>query len=415
MKQLLWNILLGVTILVLPHCLQGQLSTPEKPWGGRTYVVQQYGVQNHYFARQADIAIRQFDFEGAFFALENAVASNPNSAEMLMRRAAFRRTFGMEHDASTDIRLVNRMNPYLADLHGYNGPEGQLRLLDEKTVDKLFKTDTLSILDDYYRLWDSRYSNHRIEKDEMNGLDQTMRLIEKYNFENALQLLDQILQAFPESGLAYDLKGMIYARLGKLELANEALSAAVALVPNFSIAWYNYARVQELQGNLDQATIYYERALQLQEDLVMAQMDKARLHQVQGSYQEALKSFSEIAKSDGENQVEAFLQRGMAKRQLGDFGGALVDYNRAIAAYPDNADLLQNRGNLNLVFGFYHHAIQDYKEALDISPELASSLYNRGLAHFLVYDPVSACFDLQRSADLGHERAALKYTYFCGE
>ena len=415
MKNLLRQVLFLFTLLVLSPSLVGQLKTPEKPWKGRTYVVQQYGVQNHYFARQADIAIRQFDFEAAFFALENAVASNPNSAEMLMRRATFRQTFGMGYDASADIRMVNRMNPYLADLHGYNGPEGQLRLLDENSVDGLLKVDTLSILDDYYRLWDNRYSNHRIEKDEMNGLDEAMRLIENYAFENALQRLEQILQDFPESGLAYDLKGMIYTRLGKLELASQALSTAVVLAPNFSIAWYNFARVEELQGNLNQAAIYYERALVLQEDLITARMDKARLHQAQGSYQEALDNYSEIARNDGDNQIAAFLQRGITKRQLGDFGGALVDFNRAIRAYPDNADLLQNRGNLNLVFGFYHHAIQDYTKALERSPDLASGLYNRGLAHFLIYDPVSACFDLQRSADLGHERASLKYAYFCGE
>lgn len=415
MKDLQWNTFFLITFLALSQSLVGQFSIPEKPWDGRTYVVQQYGVQNHYFARQADVAIRQFDFEGAFFALENAVASNPNSAEMLMRRASFRRTFGMKHDASADMRLVNRMNPYLADLHGYNGPEGQIRLLDENSVDGLLGSDSLSILNDYYRLWDSRYSNNRIAKAEMDGLDEAMRLIENYAFESALGRLEQILQDYPTSGLAFDLKGMIYTRLGKLELASQALSEAVVLTPNFAIAWYNFARVEELQGNLDQAAIYYERALQLQEDLITAQMNKARLQQVQGSYQEALESYSEIAETDGENQIAAFLQRGIAKRQLGDYGGALVDYNRAIAAYPDNADLLQNRGNLNLVFGFYHHAIQDYTEALEISPEQASSLYNRGLAHFLIYDPVSACFDLQRSADLGHERASLKYTYFCGE
>lgn len=392
-----------------------QHTEPEKPWIGRTYVVQQYGVRNHYFVRQADIALRTFDFEKAFFALENAVAQNPNSAEVLMHRASFRKTFGMLRESAQDLRLVNRMNPYLADLYGYHGPQGRLNLLDEPIATGALGLDSLDFLNDYYRTWDRQYANNRIAREEMDGLDEAMRQIEKYEFNEALSRLDKVLLDYPGSGLAYDLKGMIYIRTGKLELADQALAKAVALAPEFAIAWYNYARVEELRGNTAQAAVYYDRAIQLQEDLVKAHFDRAQLHQRQGGYEKALNSYSEIVDKYGDTYSQAFLKRGVAKRQLGDFGGALVDYNHALEAYPDNTALLQSRGNLNLVFGFYHHAIQDYTKALEIAPDAPSTLYNRGLAHFLIYDPVSACFDLQKSADLGHERAALKYSYFCGE
>lgn len=387
----------------------------EKPWVGRTYVVQQYGVQNHNFVRQADIALRKFDFEEAFFALENAVAQNPNSPEVLMRRAVFRRTFGMEREALQDLRLVNRQNPYLADLLGYNGPQGRWSLLDEPVDLASLQLSKLDVLDDYYRLWDRHYSDHQIAKREMERLDQALRWVEELEFDTALQELNQLLDEFPSSGLAYDLKGMIYTRLGQLEEASDALAKAVVHEPEFAIAWYNYGRVEELREQWEQAQLYYDRAVQLQEDLVQAQFDRAGLLRKQGGYQAALDDYSRILQRSEGQHTAALLQRGVTKRQLGDFGGALVDYNQAIAAHPDQAELLQSRGNLNLVFGFYHHAIQDYTEALRLTPDFASSLYNRGLAHFLIFDPVSACVDLQASADLGHERAALKYTYFCGE
>lgn len=295
------------------------------------------------------------------------------------------------------------------------GPQGRLNLLDEPLKSESLTLDSLDFLNDYYRIWDRQYANDRIASAEMDGLDEAMCQIEEYEFNEALSRLDKVLLEYPGSGLAYDLKGMIYIRTGKLELAAQALSKAVALVPEFAIAWYNYARVEELQGNMDRAAVYYDRAIQLQEDLVKAHFDRARLHQSQGGYEKALDSYSEIVEKYGDVYSQAFLKRGVAKRQLGDFGGAWVDYNHALEAYPDNPALLQSRGNLNLVFGFYHHAIQDYTKALEIARDEPSTLYNRGLAHFLIYDPVSACFDLQKSADLGHERAALKYTYFCGE
>ncbi len=395
--------------------IKSQSQPFEKPWVGRTYVVQQYGVENHHYVRQADIALRKFDFEEAFFALENAVAQNPNSPEVLMRRAVFRKTFGMEREAMQDFTLVQRKNPYLADLYGYNGPQGRWALLDETMDVRTLQLTQLDVLDDYYRLWDRLYADHEITKKEMEGLDQALRWVEELDFDEALQQLDRLLQEFPKSGLAYDLKGMIHTRLGQLEAASKALVTAVVYEPEFAIAWYNYGRVEELIGNLPQAKVYYDRAVHLQEDLVQAQFDRAGLLRKKGGYQEALEDYSKILQRSAGQHTAALLQRGVTKRQLGDFGGALVDYNEAIAAYPDQAELLESRGNLNLVFGFYHHAIQDYTEALRLTPDFASSLYNRGLAHFLIFDPVSACVDLQASADLGHERAALKYTYFCGE
>ncbi|NET37171.1 MAG: tetratricopeptide repeat protein [Cyanothece sp. SIO1E1] len=395
--------------------IKGQSQALEKPWVGRTYVVQQYGVQNHNFVRQADIALRKFDFEGAFFALENAVAQNPNSSEVLMRRAFFRRTFGMEREAQQDLRIVNRQNPYLADLYGLNGPAGRLGLLDDNLDHAAIQLTDTDVLDDYYRLWDRRYSDHEISKGEMEALDKALRLVEELDFNGALVELDQLLETVPASGLAYDLKGMIFTRLGELDQAANALSIAVVHAPEFAIAWYNYGRVEALRGNLKEARLYYDRAVQLQEDLVQAQFDRAGLVRKEGGYEQAVEDYSKILNQSEGQHTAALLQRGITKRQLGDFGGALVDYNQAIAAHPDHAELLQSRGNLNLVFGFYHHAIRDYTEALDLVPESASVLYNRGLAHFLIFDPVSACVDLQNSAELGHERAALKYTYFCGE
>lgn len=395
--------------------VKGQSQPLEKPWLGRTYVVQQYGVQNHHFVRQADIALRKFDFEGAFFALENAVAQNPNSPEVLMRRAVFRKTFGMEREAGQDLVLVQRKNPYLADLYGFNGPQGRWALLDESIGHGTIELSQTDVIDDYYRLWDRHYADHEITKKEMDGLDQALRWVEELDFDAAVRELDQLLNEYPKSGLAFDLKGMIYTRLGQLDAASDALAKAVVYEPEFAIAWYNYGRVEELRENLELAKVYYDRAVQLQEDLVQAQFDRAGLMRREGGYQQALDDYSQILQRSEGQHTAALLQRGITKRQLGDFGGALVDYNQAIAAHPDQAELLQSRGNLNLVFGFYHHAIQDYTEALQLSPDFASSLYNRGLAHFLVFDPVSACVDLQASANLGHERAALKYTYFCGE
>lgn len=111
----------------------------------------------------------------------------------------------------------------------------------------------------------------------------------------------------------------------------------------------------------------------------------------------------------------AYLVRGNAYGDKGDFEHAIADYSRAIAiepanatAYngrcwvgvivgrelqqalgdcneslrlrPKNADTLDSRGFAYYMLGRMDEAIADFDAALAINPKLASSLYGRGLA-----------------------------------
>ncbi len=394
---------------------QSQHETAGTAWLGRTYTEQSYGVNNHQFVRQADMKLRQFDFEGAFFALENAVAQNPNSAEVLMRRAMFRQTFGMTREAAQDIKLVNRLNPYLADLYGYNGSQALLNLIDDEPKSLIQSFSPERRMDYYYNFIDHQLSEGELEELELDVLEEVMTEIENYHFDDALSMIEGVLQVSPNSALAYDLRGVIYTRQQRYKEALESFARAVLLAPDFAIAWYNYARVEHLRGNPEIAKDYYDRAIELQADLTKAYFDRALLMKTQGAYTAALTDYDRVIDLKGEAYMETFLNRGITKRMLGDFGGALVDFNSAVEAYPDNAELYKNRANLNLVFGFYHHAIQDYTQAIQLQDDFAAAYYNRGLAHLLVQDPVSACYDLGKSVDLGFEGGKEKYRYFCQE
>ena len=117
----------------------------------------------------------------------------------------------------------------------------------------------------------------------------------------------------------------------------------------------------------------------------------------------------------GETYMEAFLNRGLTKKMLGDYGGALVDLNQAIEEFPNNPELYKNRGNLQLLLGLHRKAIDDYTKAITIDENYAEAYYNRALAFFLIYDKISGCMDLDKSIDLGYEIATKTKTYFCTE
>ncbi len=415
MKKFVWVVLINVFLFPVFLSAQSQHVTSGTAWLGRTYTEQTYGVNNHLFVRQADMKLRQFDFEGAFFALENAVAQNPNSAEVLMRRAMFRQTFGMSREAAQDIRLVNRLNPYLADLYGYNGSQALLNLIDDEPKSLIQSFSPERRMDYYYNMLDKQLSEGELEELELDVLEEVITEIENYRFDEALDMIAGLLNISPNSAFAYDLRGVIYTRQQRYKEALESFARAVIIAPDFAIAWYNYARVEQLRGNTETAKAYYDRAIELQADLTKAYFDRALLMKTKGAYTAALTDYDRIIDLKGETYMETFLNRGITKRMLGDFGGALVYFNSAVEAYPDNAELYKNRANLNLVFGFYHHAVQDYTRAIQLQDDFAAAYYNRGLAHLLIQDPVSACYDLSKSVDLGFEEGKEKYRYFCQE
>lgn len=415
MKRIVLIILATAFSLSVQLQAQSQHATTGTPWLGKTYTEQNFGVNNHSYVRLADMKLRQFDFEGAFFALENAVAQNPNSAEVLMRRAIFRQIYGMKREAAEDLKFVNRINPFIADLYGFNGTQGLLKLIDDQPIEMIQAFAPDRRIDYYYNLLDQQLSNGDLQVSELDLLEEIISEIDQYQFDNALNLIDTGLNLYPNSALFYDLRGVVYTRQNRFKEAMESFARAIILAPDFAIAWYNFARVEQLRGNNETAKVYFDKAIELQGDLTKAYFDRAILLKTQGEYAAAVSDYNKVIDLKGERYMEAFLNRGISKRMLGDFSGALIDINSAVEAYPKNASLHKNRGNLNLVFGFYHHAIQDYTTAIQLQRDFAAAYYNRGLAHLLVHDPVSACFDLRQSADLGMEEGVEKYRYFCQE
>jgi lipoprotein NlpI len=89
-----------------------------------------------------------------------------------------------------------------------------------------------------------------------------------------------------------------------------------------------------------------------------------------GNYEQAIELFTRAKNSDElglSNRARAFSYRGIAKATTGDYDGALLDLNSAIALDSDfNGDAYGYRGYLRLVLGQGAEAVADLEKSAEI-------------------------------------------------
>ncbi|MGB8958658.1 MAG: tetratricopeptide repeat protein [Candidatus Aminicenantales bacterium] len=100
------------------------------------------------------------------------------------------------------------------------------------------------------------------------------------------------------------------------------------------------------------------------------------------------------------NNSQSFINRGVARHQMGDYRGAVMDYSKAIELTPDSALAHNNRGLSRIKLMDLDEAIGDFSKAIELNPAGAGSRYNRGIAFALKKDYERAINDFERAADL---------------
>jgi tetratricopeptide (TPR) repeat protein len=76
-----------------------------------------------------------------------------------------------------------------------------------------------------------------------------------------------------------------------------------------------------------------------------------------------------------------FYKKAVVKFKLKDYGGAIVEYTRAIELRDSSAVLYNNRGVCKYKMELYSDAIEDYSKALSNNPNYVNAHFNKGNSH----------------------------------
>jgi tetratricopeptide (TPR) repeat protein len=103
------------------------------------------------------------------------------------------------------------------------------------------------------------------------------------------------------------------------------------------------------------------------------------------------------------NYAHAYIGRGNAYADKGQYDRAIEDFNKAIALNPNDASAYNNRGYAYVSKGQYDRAIEDFNKVIALDPNLALAYFTRGLAYEYKGNMGRAISDFQKACDMGDE------------
>ena len=127
-----------------------------------------------------------------------------------------------------------------------------------------------------------------------------------------------------------------------------------------------------------------------------------------GDYKGAIADYDTAIRLKPDN-ANTYNNRGKAKGDLGQHVAAIADYDTAIRLEPDDATAYYNRGNAKHQLGQYSAAIADYDTAIRLKPDLAEAYNNRGIAKGDLGQHVAAIADYDTAIRLEPDDATAYY------
>lgn len=210
-----------------------------------------------------------------------------------------------------------------------------------------------------------------------------------------------------------ELKGSI------LEYLSICHGISVATIYNDLHGFMRYHKVHEnayaefyaglthfLDGERQRAIERYDRAIELNPQMVMAYNNRGAALMAQGEYTRAIGDFSRALELNPQD-AGAHSNRGVAYKELGKYNLAMLDYDRAIELRPTSAAFYGNRGNAYAAMGNYNCALQDHNRAIELDPTSATNYSDRGTTYKEKGEYDQAIQDYDRAVELNPKVAEI--------
>lgn len=195
-------------------------------------------------------------------------------------------------------------------------------------------------------------------------------MIDLFQFEEAINLLQELSEAEPENDLYYKELGYCYLSL----------------------------------LDFDNAKIYFGKSIELNPDCIKCYSHLARAYYETGLYDEAE---AIIAKGFelSDTTAHLYMNRGLIYMAQQKMDEAMFDFTKAVQLDPENTDYLITRANFYIMTNQAHFAYSDISDAIKLEPEVSEYYYYRAyiLLNLNLLD--EALIDINKAISINNEVA----------
>lgn len=210
-----------------------------------------YGNGALYHIIQGDNLLRRGKFEESILEYGNALVVDPYFAEGYIKRALAKFRLGWMNEAQKDYQKASKINPYAADLYGYSGNTGRLRLL---------AFDTARLTAD--RMDEGTGSGRSPEYRAL--LSQIIDLKTKGAVLSALNVVNDLIEPGRTSDpRLFKLRGNLHLLLDNFTQAIEDYDRAIRMDGTFEEAYFNRGLANLLSNNRPDACYDMETSVRL--------------------------------------------------------------------------------------------------------------------------------------------------------
>ena len=229
-------------------------------------------------------------------------------------------------------------------------------------------------------------------------------------YEQAGSCFHSALRDDPSNAEALYGLGSVYLKQDKLREAGESFERATKLRPSYPETmpntWNNLGLLATREGRTVQAIPYFQQALRLNPDHLVALENLGNAYRQQKQWDGALRVL-EHAVAVGPESPEANYSLGMVFAQLDETERAYEYLQRALKIRPDYPEALNNLGILYLRTNRRHEAVSSFKKCIQVAPGFDQAYLNLARMYMLESAPDKARSTLLEllKQHPGHEQA----------
>jgi len=206
-------------------------------------------------------------------------------------------------------------------------------------------------------------------------IESAHRLYTTGRIEEAINLIKQLNEKYPNQPLLFNLIGACYKEKGQLEGAVKMFRVAVSIEPKYAEAYFNLGSVLNSLEQKDDAIVCYKTAIKISPNYFEAHNNLGNLFIELGQLDSAIESL-EWAVAYKHDFAEAYNNLGNAYNDYGKVDKAIDGYRKAISYNPNYAKAFLN---LALVFkdlGDKDNFIENIEKALSLNPNWGHAYYH---------------------------------------